>query len=193
MLNCTTQNPNFHALKPIARFRYLGLIQENRSSKHCWQQHQPRQQTAHIWNHIEKQHTRRAHSKRNPWQPRGIGLRNRGVCLRLVSEVLLARASASFVCEVCSCLRLRDEQPKNPSPLNSRVSTGSISSRCTWQSPARKDCLDESLLMRFAMWMRFVVDVDRCNYEASVNSGSAHLTVSACGRLDVKARAGARW
>eukprot|EP00439_Symbiodinium_sp_Y106_P067083 s2066_g11.t1 len=46
-----------------------------------------------------------------------------------------------------------------------------------------KDCLDESLLMRFAMWIRFVVDTDRCNYEASVNSGSAHLTVSACGHM----------
>ena len=41
----------------------------------------------------------------------------------------------------------------------------------------------ESILMRFAMWIRLVVDADQCNYEASVNSGSAHLTVSACGRL----------
>ncbi|CAE7249145.1 unnamed protein product [Symbiodinium pilosum] len=50
-----------------------------------------------------------------------------------------------------------------------------------------KDCLDESIVMRFAMWIRFVVDVDQCTYEASVNSGSSQLIVSACGHLPLTA------
>ena len=48
---------------------------------------------------------------------------------------------------------------------------------------ACQDCLDESIVMRFAMWIRFVVDVDQCTYEASVNSGSSQLIVSACGSM----------
>ncbi|CAJ1393668.1 unnamed protein product [Effrenium voratum] len=50
-----------------------------------------------------------------------------------------------------------------------------------------RDCLGESLLLRFAIWFRFLVDSAACQVEASVNSGSAQLTMSTCGHFPLSA------
>ncbi len=48
-------------------------------------------------------------------------------------------------------------------------------------SPMSKDCVDSSARIRFAMWIRFLVDTSACDVNASVNSGSAVMTISTCG------------
>lgn len=48
-----------------------------------------------------------------------------------------------------------------------------------------QDCVDASARIRFAMWIRFLVDTSACDVNASVNSGSAVMTMSTCG-LDLR-------
>eukprot|EP00931_Biecheleriopsis_adriatica_P081722 TRINITY_DN55079_c0_g1_i1.p1 TRINITY_DN55079_c0_g1~~TRINITY_DN55079_c0_g1_i1.p1 ORF type:complete len:242 (-),score=45.18 TRINITY_DN55079_c0_g1_i1:78-770(-) len=47
------------------------------------------------------------------------------------------------------------------------------------------ECLDKTIQVHFAMWLRFVLDPQHCAVEASVNSGSAKLRASLCGELPV--------
>ncbi|CAK9055143.1 unnamed protein product [Durusdinium trenchii] len=50
-----------------------------------------------------------------------------------------------------------------------------------------RECLDESAQLRFELQFRFLVDTSQCQVEATLNTGSAMMTISTCGHFPVTA------
>eukprot|EP00438_Fugacium_kawagutii_P005542 Skav234075 [mRNA] locus=scaffold2565:111240:117778:+ [translate_table: standard] len=64
----------------------------------------------------------------------------------------------------------------------------SLATACTEEEAClRGECVDASARLRFAMWFRFLVDTSQCDVNASVNSGSAVMTISTCGHFPLSA------